>query len=188
MRDGTLQSNGQSATGSASCSARRPSPTARTATAGSASHRGATALSPGSARVTIHSCVSSSADLEHVRDPRVAPRPLEAQRFVGERRLRVARTELDVALVVGAERQPAVVVPPDRREADSAGQSPGRARAPRGPPPVSTRHASRASRSTSAWLRSGSWDANTRVTTGCCAISSRRTASAAADGPASSAR
>jgi hypothetical protein len=55
------QVNGQPSTGSASCMARSPSPIARTAVAGSASHRSAMAIVPARALVTSHSAVSSDA-------------------------------------------------------------------------------------------------------------------------------
>src|SRR5215469_8846364 len=51
-RSSALHENGHPAVGKASCSARRPAPMAVTATAGSAFHRAATALSPGTGAVT----------------------------------------------------------------------------------------------------------------------------------------
>lgn len=58
-RAGTLHVHGHPSTGSASCRARRPSPTARTATRGSSCQRGSTALRASRATVTSHSSAAS---------------------------------------------------------------------------------------------------------------------------------
>jgi hypothetical protein len=58
-RTSALQEKGHRATGKSLCNARRPSPIAVTATAGSSFHRLFDALLPGSAAVTSHEPSSS---------------------------------------------------------------------------------------------------------------------------------
>ena len=61
-----------------------------------------------------------AAQLQNVRHGCVACRPRQALRLGRERGLAIARAELDVPLVVGAEREPADLVDPHRLEAGSA--------------------------------------------------------------------